>query len=178
MLLETVKGQYARALAANSVDTSFPSRIPTITQPTNAIGDVSGMLQQNGVLLLPFAVAADTDTFSMRLIGWRSIGPAQIGTNAATRLWIPTVLGEFACTCSTPVGVANAPVVATERFCDTITLVGTTGNANISHEIVSPANDTIAYILADLKGCQLFEVTFDSTSAGTAAGMNSLYSLI
>lgn len=175
VLVQTLKGPYAKTLAANSTDTSFPSRVPTITQPVNAVGSLDGATQANGVLLLPYAVAADGDTFSMRLIGWRWVGA---GNTVGVQLWIPTVLAEFACTCSTPVGVAGGYLGATDRFCDTITLVGTTGNANVSVEIVSPANDTIAHILADLKGCQFFETTFDSTSAGTAAGMNAIYSLL
>lgn len=175
MLLQTLRGPLRKTLGSNATDTSFPSRIPTATQPTLAIGSTDGQVQENGVLLIPYAVAADTDTFSMRLIGWR---PTPGSNTANEQLWIPTVLGEFACTCSTPVGVSGGYLAATDRLCDTITLVGTTANANVNVTIISPANDTIAYILVDLMGCTLFETTFDSTSAGTATGMNCLFTLL
>lgn len=173
MKLETLKGPLARALAANATDSTFPSRIPTLTQPALAIGDLDGNIQQNGLLVMPFAIGADNETFSMRLIQWRYIGS---GPQAYSRLWVPTVLAEFACTLCAAVGVASSPVLNTERFCDTITLVGSTGNANISHEIVSPGNDTIAYILLDLKGAHLWEPTFDIGTGPTS--MNALYALM
>lgn len=171
MKLETLKAPFARALAANATDTSFPSRVPTITQPTLMLGDVDGDIQQNGLEILPFAIGADNETFSIRIYGWRFIGPA--GPHAYSRLWVPVVLGEFACTLCAQVGIANSPVLNTERFCDTITLVGTTANANVGVEIVSPANDTIARILVDLKGYQFWEPTFDIGTGPTS--MNCLY---
>lgn len=170
MLLETLKSPFARVLAANATDAGFPSRIPTLTQPTLAIGSLDGGVQQNGVRIVPFAVGADDTTFAFRVIGWHYIG------SGPSRLWIPVPLGEFNCTTCTAVGVAGGAVLNTERFCDTIALQGTTANANVGVEIVSPANNTIAYVLVDLKGAPLFEVTFDIGTGPTE--MNALYSLI
>ena len=122
------------------------------------------------VLLLPYATAGDNDTFSMRLIGWRVLGSLP-----TTLLWVPIVLLEIACTASATVGIASRLVVATERFVDTITLV--TGNEDVSVDIVSPTSDEIAHAVADLKGSQKIEFTFDSTAAGTTA-MNCLFALL
>jgi hypothetical protein len=106
----------------------------------------------------------------VRLIGWR-----KLGSDPATQLWIPVVLAELACTACAVTGVAGKLIVATERFCDTITLV--TGNDDISIDIVSPTGDVIAHALADIKGFSKLEITFDSTAAGTTA-MNCLYAFV
>ena len=172
MFIETVSAPFAKALATDSADTSFASKIPTGTEPTgNGIIEIgaNGLAVQNGIILVPYATAGNDDTFSMRLIGWR-----KLGTDPATLLWIPVVLAELACTASTVVGVAGRLVVATERFVDTITLV--TGNDDISIDIVSPTGNVVAHAVADIKGFQKLELTFDSTAVGATA-MNCLYSM-
>jgi hypothetical protein len=173
MLLETLSQAFAKALATDATDTSFLSRVPTGTEPTNdGVINLSkdGAVCQNGILLIPYATAGDNDTFSMRLIGWR-----RLGNLSGTLLWIPVVLVELACTASAAVGVAGRLVPNTQRFADTITLV--TGNDDVSVDIVSPTGDVIAHVMADLKGFQKVELTFDSTAAGATA-MNCLYSLL
>ena len=173
MLLETLSMVLKKALATDATDAAFPSKIPTGTEPSgNGVIELGtgGGLTQNGILLMPYATAGDNDTFSMRLIGWR-----RLGENTQTLLWIPVVLCELALTASTVVGVAGRVIAATERFADTITLV--TGNDDISIDIVSPTGNVAAHAVADLKGSQKVELTFDSTAAGTTA-MNCLYSLI
>ena len=173
MHLETLSTALAKTHATDATDTSFPSKIPTGTEPSgNGVIELGlyGGLIQNGIVLLPYATSGDNDTFSMRLIGWRVLGSL-----STTLLWVPVVLVELACTASTVVGVATRLVAATERFVDTITLV--TGNDDISIDIVSPTGNVIAHVVADLKGFQKVELTFDSTAAGTTA-MNCLYSLV
>jgi hypothetical protein len=71
--------------------------------------------------------------------------------------------------------VAGTPVVATERFVDTITLV--TGNDDISVDIVSPTADEIAHVMLDCKGFMKIEITFDMTT-GDPTGGNCLVSLL
>ena len=175
MLLETLSVDFVKALATDATNTSFPSKVPTATEPSgNGVIDLGGpgasAVVQNGILIVPYATAGDDDTFSVRVIGWRKLGNAP-----ATLLWVPVVLAELACTASQAVGVAGRLVVATERFADTITLV--TGNEDISIDIVSPTGNVIAHALADLKGFKKVELTFDSTAAGTTA-MNALYALV
>lgn len=174
MTLDTVSQPFRRALATDSTDSAFPSRIPTGTEPTgNGVIDlapVGGGVIPNAVLLVPIGTGGDNDTFSVRLIGWR-----RLGTERATVLWVPVVLVELACTLCAVVGVAGRLVAATERFADTLTLV--TGNDDISIDIVSPTGDVVAHALTDLKGSTKFELTFDSTAAGTTA-MNCLVALV
>src|SRR5262245_61439641 len=114
----TICSPLARALAANSNDANFvATKIPTITEPGGIkIGQENGGYVPQCMLIVPIGLGADNDVFSVRIIGWRRIGSG----NAPNVLWVPTCLGEFACTCCATVGIAGAPVIATERFCDTI----------------------------------------------------------
>lgn len=73
----------------------------------------------------------------------------------------------------TTVGVAGGTIVAAERYCDTIALVGTTGNDDISIDIVSGADNLIAHVVVDLKGSMLLEATFDMTT-GDPVDANAL----
>lgn len=179
MLIETLSGDYRIARSTDSTDASFPSRINTITEPTqDGVYDLStGLpLVQNLALILPYGVGSDNDTFSVRVIGWRKVGTARPGGQVPagnTRLWIPLVLAEYACTLSADVGVAGAIIDNTHRFADTMTL--TTGNANVSEELVSPGGDLKAHAVLDLKGVHKLEFTFQITSGTTA--MNCLFAL-
>lgn len=174
MLLDTLCGPLQKFLkTADSTDTSFPSKIPTLTEPVgNGVLELGqfGAVSQNGVVLLPYATAGNNDTFSIRLIGWR-----KIGTAPDVAMWIPVVLCELACICCAATGVTGGAILATERFVDSLTIV--TGNANVSIDVVSPLGDVIAHAVADTKGCQKIEATFDSTAAGATA-MNCLVALV
>lgn len=154
-----------KLLAANSTDNSFPSRVPTATTPSGAgVLDLSvggSKNVPNNLMLLPYAVASDNDTFNVRILGWSLV----------VDLYVPIILAEVACTACARVGVAAKTVINTERFCDTLTL--TYGNSGISTEVVSPANDTIGHVLIDLKGHSMVEVIFDINSGTTS--MNALY---
>ena len=184
MLFETLSTDFRKARGVNATDTSFPSKIPTTTEPVTPATETAtsasvielatgGALAQNSVLLVPYATGGDGDTFSIRVIGWRKL-PRM---TEASHLWVPVKLLELACTLSTVVGVAGAPIVAAERFADTLALVGTSGNDDVSMDLVSPADNTIAHCLLDVKGFQKLEVTFDSTAAGTT-DMNCLLGLL
>jgi hypothetical protein len=163
MLLETLSVPFQKAHSTNPTDTSFPSKIPTGTEPSGTgvinLGN-AGAVAQNGLLVVPYGVGDDNDVFAMRVIGWRSIGK-----DPNTRLWIPVLLAELTCTLCTAVGVAGKEVVDTERFCDTLALV--TGNDDISIDIVSPSTTSaqlIAHAVIDVKGFQKVEFTFDMTT--------------
>ena len=166
MLLETLWTKYQKALATNSTSGSFPAIIPTLTEPTsdgvfNLRND--GVFVPNAIRVMPYAIASDNDTFSMRVYAWDRVGP--LG------LWVPCVLVELACTASAVVGVAGGDVLATERFADTISL--TTGNDDISVDIVSPTGDVAGHAQIDLKGCEKVKFTFKITSGTTS--MNALW---
>lgn len=176
MLIDVLSIGFGKALSTDATDTSFPSKIPTGTEPTgNGVVDLSiegNELGPNSVFLLPYATMDDDATFSMRVLGWRRVGTSR----AANALWIPVPLIEVACTGCSAVGVAGKVIIATERFCDTITLVGAVGTT-ASHEIVSPTGNILAHVRLTTKGVQKLEFTFDSTSA-SAVAMNCLYAFL
>lgn len=176
------------ARAVNCTDSSFPSKVPTGTEPTGTGATASaasvidltdpvvGGLMQNGAEFLFFGEGSDTNTFSARIIGWSQIQTAG-GTFVPPEqiLWVPTVLVEVSVALSLQTGVANKVLNASQRFADTITLVGTTAVAGVDVNITSPANDTIARMYVDLWGFQKLEVTFDMTGATNG---NALFRLL
>lgn len=183
--LLTHSGPLQKARSVNATDTSFPAKIPTNTEPTLDAGTATGqatidLLQRgqlgaavrNAAFLMPFGTGDDDDVFAMRLYGWRRIP----GNGTTTRdLWVPVLLCELTCTMSTQVGVAGTPVVATERFCDTLALV--TGNDDVSIDIVSPTGNVPAHAVVDVKGSAKLEFTFDMTT-GSPTDANCLYALL
>ena len=181
-LIYTSCTDWQKARSVNATDTSFPSKIPTVTEPKGDAGTATGASVietglasghwANAVVLVPYAIGDDDDVFAMRVIGWsRMKGP----TPATRDLWIPTILAELTCTVSTAVGIAGAAVLNTERFADTITLV--TGNDDISVDITSPTGNVIAHATVDLKGFSKIELTFDMTT-GDPTSANCLLRFI
>lgn len=152
----TRHSDWAKALAANSTDTSFAALAPTTTMPsTGVVNMLSAGAQYSGVpnnLLLAFyGTGAENTTYSARVTGWSKIDT----------LWVPAPLAELACTLGTAVGVAGASVVATERFADTITQAS--GAASIV--ISSLADNRVGWVLIDPLGHELVQVSFDMTGA-------------
>lgn len=184
-MIMTQGARWKKLRSTNTTDNGFPSRIPRATRPSgigdsaaqataSAVHDNSSRLSdfpvQNVGRFVFFGAGSNNNTFSARLIAWDLV---HVDTDA-TEIWIPTVLFEVALTISsTPIGLAGRDVVATDLFADTISLTGTTANDDVSIDIVSPANDTIAHLVADLKGAQLWEMTF--TTGGSATNCNALY---
>src|SRR5689334_17044919 len=89
---------WRKALDTDSTDASFPSRIPTITEPSGN-GVIPLAIGTNGLVpgmvkLVPYAAGSDEDAFDMRVIGWQRIGSGQ-PFNAAKTLWFPVILGQF-----------------------------------------------------------------------------------
>lgn len=157
MISKTAVNSFQKLLSTNDTSSSFASKIPTTTKPSasNVFARVGGNLVENNAILIPFGAGSDTQTFDMRVIGWELVSG---GT-----LWIPVPLAQFSCALSTPVGVAGADAVATDRFCDTIT--GASWNPSGGVEIVSNASDLVAHIIMDMKGFSLWEITYDMTGA-------------
>lgn len=163
MLLEILSGPVAKALAVNATGAAFPVRVPTKTLPPDVIpfADPGGNgIAQTGLFLIPYAVAAAGDTFSIRFVGWRRVGDGE------TKLLVPFTLGEVACTVSTPTGIDGTPVVSTELFCTTITL---TVGSDVAVDIVSPGDTTIASLIVATKGCQNMSVDFRMDLGATSA---------
>lgn len=184
MLLETLSQSFRKARSVNQTSNGYVSKVPTATEPSGDAGTATGAsvfdlssptgaLSQNGLVAVFYGTGSNNNTFSARLIGWRPVGE----TNTLTMLWIPVPLIEVAVTLSsTPVGVVGHTIVATELFADTIALTGTTANANVGVELVSPANDTIAILSADLRGFRKLEWSF--TTGGSATDCNCLWALL
>ncbi len=151
-----IRKDYAVACTANKSDTSFPSKVPTVTEPVTGTGIID-VVEPNDVLEgIPYSIGADNTTYSMRIIGWRKV----------STLWVPTIIAELACTASAAVGVASAAVINTERFADTITLVSGIAVLN------SPTNDTAGRFSICTTSFSKIEFTFDMTGATSA---NLLY---
>ena len=159
---------FRKALTTNANSSSFPSKIPTITTPANdgvvtLAPDGAGLVPRK-MIVLPYGLGSDNDVFDMRIIGWRRIGDVNSGI-----LWVPTLLGKFTCTISAAVGVAGAPVLATERFADTITIGNEQSRtADVTRLgrvwLFSPTGDLIAWIEIDLEGFEKVEFTYDQTT--------------
>ena len=191
--LLTLAASLRKVRAVNYTTNGYPTLIPRTTEPGPATaggpqivdaGTATGQSiinlcnrkggnAPNGVLLLPFGIGSNNNTFSMRVIGWRQVGE----DTPSTMLWIPVPLVEVQVTISsTQIGIAAKTIIATEMFGDTLTLTGTTANANVGVELVSPANDTIAHLIVDLKGAQKLECIF--TTGGSATDCNALFALL
>lgn len=176
MLVETASLSFRKARATNSTDGSFPSRVPTITEPTQdgvikVCTPPEGLIAQNGFLAVFYGTGNNNGTFSSRVIGWRALGEVA----RQTMLWIPVLLVEVQVTLSNVTGVAGMIVGSSERFADTLSL--TVGDAGVSADVVSPANDaSIAHIQADLKGFQKLEFIFRIDANVT--DMNALWVLL
>lgn len=183
MLLETLSMDFRKARTVNQTSNGFVSKVPINAEPVGDAGTATGSaiielakdaaVAQNGIVLLPYATGGEDVTFSVRIIGWR-----RIGRIVASQVWIPINLIELSCTCGASAGVANGLVLTTEFFADTITVTtGSTLSGEAAAEnIVSPANDTIAHALVDLKGCEKLELSF--TTGGSATDCNALLALL
>jgi hypothetical protein len=150
----TKTGDYVKGLTTNSTDTSFASLVPTVTEPTgDGVITWGGGYEQasSTIMVVPFGAGADNSTFALRVTSWRNI----------STLWIPVLLGEFACTLSATVGVAGTSVLATDRIADTITAVLAPANAII----VSPTGEEIGYVMLDAVGSTKIQFSFDMTGA-------------
>lgn len=176
MLIETIYTPWRKARAVNQTSTSGITIATTLVEPSGDAGTATGhsvleigrpaSFTQNALLLQPYGVGSDTNTFSVDVWGWRPVAPClNDGTGRFT--WVPTLLCELACTLTSgATGVAGGAVLDTEYFCDTLTV--TYGNANVSVEIVSNANNLPAHAVVTAKGFQKFELSFFTGSSATS----------
>lgn len=151
---------------ATSATGSFPSKVPTATQPTGAgvVGDPVVQGAPQWIQVIPFGDGADDSTFDLRVIGWKV---SDLG------LWVPTILAQAACTLSTAVGVDTYEATSSQRFADTISL--TQVRADVDSKLSSPTGNLVASFQVETRGCAFIEVTFN---LGTATGANALVSWV
>lgn len=155
MIQQTQLVQLAPSFQRANPANASGSLAVTTTEPTNA-----GVLRRPTVggftptklRLLPFAAGSDGGTFTLQIVAW----------SAVSGLWVPSTLCEATCTLSTFVGAANQAVIETERFADTIALVANKGNANVDAVVLSPADNTPAHLVVDVKGAEKVEVRASS----------------
>ncbi len=162
---------YAKARTTNSTDASFPSRVPTMTEPTSdgvvsLCQAVGGSVPKRAVVV-PYGVGSDTNTFKMLILGWSRLAIE------SSYLWVPIALGAFTCTLTTVTGVAGGDVLDTEKFCDTIAITAepvetadVTNRGKIRR--FSPADDTIAWLSVPLYTAEKLEFLFNLNSSSTS----------
>lgn len=189
MLIERSNQPWKRMMATSSTEASFPSLIPTTTQPsgdgvhfpsgapTIAAGTFArspSMVTEQNIGCVFFGTTDDDQTFKARLTGWKQTPGLD---SSLASLWVPVTLFEVTCTLSTMIGIAASDVVNTNRFVDTITLTaayGTTvpGDPN-TLAVVSPGSNLMAHLVCPIKGFGAFQFTFDRNSS--AAACNGLF---
>ncbi len=171
----------------------FPTRIPRQQSPPElnngqgviANGDgviragASGEYASQRFLLKPFGTGGAGGTFSMNVYEWRATAGAFFGplSQGQVRLWIPTLLANYAITLGNLVGVAGTDLNGSYNFAGTVTQsYGPTTyvSSAITHEgvLYSPGAANIAEIVLRILGARFVEVTFQ---LGTAAAANCLW---
>lgn len=160
--------QLLLALASSSTDTSFDSEVPTTTKPAadQIEFPVEGDRVPDNLQLVFFGAGNDDTTFDYRVNGWAKVGS----------LWVNTLLAQGTATLSTTTGVASADVTNSYRFADTLDIDAPASDVEgVSAQLVSPANQSPAHLLLDVRGYSLVTVKFDLTGATSA---NCLYRFI
>lgn len=181
MFLETKSCRWFKARSVNQTSNGYVAKTTTATEPKDDAGTATGasvitLGYGNGnpvpssFKALFYGVGTDGQTFSCQIYGWN-----QAGTEADEILWIPTPLLEVQVTLSSAIpGILSRYVKSTELFADTIAIVGTEGNPNVSCELISPANDRIAHAKFSVVGFAKLELTF--TTGASATSCNALLS--
>lgn len=181
MIVHQQIGALKKALATNANTSSFTNPVAQTARPSGNLAidfnAIPGMLFDGAIRFFPYGLGSANDVYSVRVWGWNHIGDQSPGNI----LWLPALLGEYACTLGAAAGVASSPVLNTELFCDTITVVSEpTYTADVTRkgatEIMSPANDTAAWLRMRLHGIELLSFDFDQTTNTPTA--NLLYELL
>lgn len=167
-----------KAIGANGADSRPSGKGDAAANTTRSVFSLmgndearsGGSAVQNCIKVMLYGTDANNETVAARFYVWSLL--IELG-DMDTAVWIPTLLCEVTGTLSsTIVGVSGGIVNASQMFCDTLAIVGTSGNDDVSIDIVSPANDTPAHIVMDFKGGQLFEPVLE---IGTGASANGLW---
>lgn len=174
-MIDTLAANLQRVFAVDSTSAAYPSRVPTVTQPTPA--NNPGLITLNGsptdgpapnqLLFFPYGRGEATDTFNLQILAWK-----QLPISGLVTLWWPFVLYEIACTLGSTSGVNGTGVAALDLVCNDIDLV--TGNLGVDIEVTVPGGELAAYCLFDAKGNNLLEVIVNLETSATAA--NAIFS--
>lgn len=163
MQLASLVMNWRKAQTTNSTATSFSALLPTVTKPersaTRGVFDLGDQAErsQNTLLVMPYGGNDNNDIMNVKVVGWDFLKDS-----GARGLWVPSVICEVQGTMSsTLVGVASEDVVATELFCDTLTL--TTGVAVLR---TGTADIDPAWFEVDVYGYRMVELTYDLGTGG------------
>lgn len=183
--LQTVSGELRKYSATDSTATELALSDNTVQ--AHATTDALNPVQMNGIRGLSQLIFTGTDaaneTFTVDLYLIDRIrktrGPRDVGDIVFTD--ILRKYCSYAVTLGAKTGVADGVIGSSELFADTIvptiTTWGTKMNSiyGITHQVHSPADDTIAFVsIMDLFDKYAWVLDFDSTGA---ASMNAAYQL-
>lgn len=178
MLIDT-QSQPLVTLNSAMVTGTLTEPVTTMTRPsgtgvfllgTDAIHP--GMHTASAVMLVPFGVGSDAQTFTMNVYGWQRYH--SITGQPQYDAWVPVLLATFTAITldANQAYPSNFDLSAANMFfCRAITLG--VGNAGTSVEVVSPAgtNHEIAHIILDTKGSSFLEARY---TVGTNTSCNCL----
>jgi hypothetical protein len=109
------------------------------------------------VQVVPFGTDAADETFDMRIWGWSKCSIAEI--------WVPTLLLDISCTLG---AIDGAVIGADHLMCDTITVNDGAADNGRWLSVISPAEDLVASIMVNTRGCRYLDFDFDLTGAAAA----------
>jgi hypothetical protein len=172
--IDTIHAEWNLVRSSESTDTGYASRVPQTAEPTGA-GVVQfgysgpgapGAVASRGILLLPFATAADGANFNIRVLGWRRVPASAFGTGGLN-LWIPVLLCEAAVRVSNQLpGLANTAVGSADLMANAITITRGDGR------VYAPSDSQAAMLLVPSLGSAYLEILFNR---GEALSAGSLY---
>lgn len=175
MTIDALVMAYLRGLAANAT-AAAPFTVanyrPTATKPVLSTSRLAidfgsqGRKERNTLLVFPFGGNDNNDLIDVKVSGWNRVGPK---SQSLADEWISALVCTVQGTLSNALpGLAGQPVVATDLFCDTLTL--TNGVAVLRQGV---ADVDIASFLCDVSGFEL--VTVDPVTDTNGDGANFLY---
>jgi hypothetical protein len=176
MLISTLLTQLQKGQATNSTDTAFSvsNTKATVTKPAPAatrtiISASGGVKDGNTLRVWPIGGGDNNDVVNVKVYGWNRVLNTR---NPADELWVSGIICEVQGTLSSSLpGVAGQAVLATEFFCDTLTL--TTG-ISVLHN--GTADIDQAWFECDWSGFELAEIRGDLGAGGDA--MNWLWQIV
>lgn len=145
-------------LTAGTTQATFVARTVMTTEPTggNVINLATndwghGINVPDRLKVIPVGGTTENQTFDMRIWGWNKL--------ATTNHYVPTFLVHVSATVgSVPIAALGAGAM----IVDTLLLVAGTSNVDVLH---SPANNTPAYAIIKVQGCQYMDFDWDMTGA-------------
>lgn len=164
---------FRSVFATNATTTSFTVQDGTSTEPSGAgvldllsasLGVGTGVHVPTYLQLVPFIIGADNDTAGLKIYGYSPTVPADLVTD--TTLYVPQLLAHLTLTAGAR---TFSDHTAAAFFADTI--VVTKGSADNAEwlSVISPADDSVASIILNTRGCRYIKFDVDLLVTPTAA---------